>query len=262
MNNLDKLNPQNSFDRLAGLTLPKVTFDILPPEHLFVPAVSFSYGEAFHTEDPRIGNGSGTPKLLSPSRAYQLVLEKTVAKTELRLVLRHVTNAQELAKIDPDTGLQEDVGPSLNRVLSVTVQRTFSEGSVLVSYSQADARDRLTGAPVPEAPRFIWDTVATANRLPWHLRARAEFEYVRAKPLGDGSVGEAVPEFRGALLRPFYGGRMVLSTEFLIASGYTGQTTEVFAFPSDPSYPTPIERVVGVPLQSYVSLSWTYHFGR
>lgn len=26
--------------------------------------------------------------------------------------------------------------------------------------------------------------------------------------------------------------------------------------------PTPIERVVGVPLLSYVSLSWTYHFGR
>ena len=262
MDNADKLTPQNSFGRLAGLTLPKATINILPPEHLFVPSVSFSYGEAFHTEDPRIGNGTGTPTLLSPSRAYQLVLEKTVAKTELRLVLRHVTNAQELAKIDPDTGLQEDVGPSLNRVLSVTLQRTFSQGSLFVSYSQADARDRLTGTPVPEAPRFIWDTVATANRLPLHLRARAEFEYVRAKPLGDGFVGVAVPEFRGAVLKAFSGGRIILSTEFLIASGYTGQTTEVFALPSDPTYPTPIERVVGVPLQSYVSLSWTYHFGR
>ena len=57
-------------------------------------------------------------------------------------------------------------------------------------------------------------------------------------------------------------GRMTLSTEFLIASGYTGETTEVFAFPSDTTYPTPIERVVGVPLKSYVTVSWTYHFTR
>jgi hypothetical protein len=176
------------------------------------------------------------------------------------VTLRHVTNAQELAKIDPDTGLQEDVGPSPNRVLTVSLQRTFSQGSFFVSYSQADARDRLTGAPVPEAPRFIWDTIATANHLPYRLRARAEFEYVRAKPLGDGFVGVAVPEFRGAILRPFADGRMTLSTEFLIASGYTGQTTETFALPSDPAYPTPIERVVGVPLKSYITITWTYHF--
>jgi len=53
---------------------------------------------------------------------------------------------------------------------------------------------------------------------------------------------------------------MTLSTEFLIASGYTGQTTEVFALPADPTYPTPIERVVGVPLKSYITFSWAYHF--
>jgi len=52
------------------------------------------------------------------------------------------------------------------------------------------------------------------------------------------------------------------STQFLIARGYRGQTTEVFAFPSDPNYPTPIERAVGVPLKSYVTASWTWHFGR
>jgi hypothetical protein len=55
---------------------------------------------------------------------------------------------------------------------------------------------------------------------------------------------------------------MTLATEFLIASGYTGETTETFAFPSDPTYPTPIERVVGVPLKSYVTVSWTYHFNK
>jgi len=155
-----------------------------------------------------------------------------------------------------------DVGLSLNRVIVVSVQRTFSQGSFYLSYAQADARDRLTGQPVPEAPRLIWDAVANLNRLPFRLRARSEFEYVRAKPLGDGFVGTAVPEFRGALLRPFFDERMTLSTEFLIASGYTGQTTEVFAYPYDSTYPTPIERVVGVPLKSYVSVSWSCHFGR
>jgi hypothetical protein len=61
-----------------------------------------------------------------------------------------------------------------------------------------------------------------------------------------------MPEFRGALLRPFADGRMTVSTEFLIASGYTGQTTEAFALPSDATYPTPIERLVGVRLKSYI----------
>jgi hypothetical protein len=188
------------------------------------------------------------------------VLDKTIKKTECRITLKHVTNSQELAKIDPDTGLQEDVGPSLNRVLTVSLERTFSQGSFLISYSQADARDRLTGQPVPEAPRLIWDAVATINRLPFHLRARSEFEYVRAKPLADGFVGVPVSEFRGAVLRPFLDGRVTLSTEFLIVSGYTGQTTEVFALPSDPAYPSPIERVVGVRLKSYITFSWAYQF--
>ena len=255
--NTDKMNSQNSFNKLAGLTLPKATLTILPPESTFLPSVALSYGEAFHSEDPRIGNGVAVRTLLAPSRAYQLVLDKTVKQTDFRITLKHVTNAQELAKIDPDTGLQQDLGPSLNRVIAVSLQRTFSQGSIFVSYAQADARDRLLGAPVPEAPRLIWDAVATANRLPFHLRARCEFEYVRAKPLGDGFVGVAVPEFRGAILRPFLEGRMTLSTEFLIATGYTGQTTEVLALPADPA---PFERIVGVPLKSYVTVSWTYHF--
>jgi hypothetical protein len=85
---------------------------------------------------------------------------------------------------------------------------------------------------------------------------------VRAKPVGDGFVGPGVPEFRGALFRPFMDGRMTLATEFLIGSGYTGETTETFAFPSDATYPTPIERVVGVPLKSYMAVSWAYHFSK
>jgi hypothetical protein len=50
---------------------------------------------------------------------------------------------------------------------------------------------------------------------------------------------------------------MSLGVNFLIASGYTGQTTETL--PDQPA-PCPVECVVGVPLKSYLSLSWTYNF--
>jgi len=144
-------------------------------------------------------------------------------------------------------------------VLSVSLQRNFSRGAFYISYAQADARDTLTGEPVPEAPRLIWDAVASENRLPFHLQARGEFEYVKAKPLGDGFVGVPVTEVRGAVLRPFLDNRMSVAANFQVASGYTGQTTETLAVPTDPS---PFERVVGVPLKSYVSLSWTYYFNK
>jgi hypothetical protein len=70
-------------------------------------------------------------------------------------------------------------------------------------------------------------------------------------------VGTTVTEFRGAVLRPFLENRMSIAANFLIASGYTGQTTEILAYPPDT---LPAERVVGVPLKSYVSASLTYYF--
>ena len=136
--------------------------------------------------------------MLAPSRAYQLVFSKVIKQTQFYVTLKRVSNSQELAKIDPDTGLQEVVGPSLNKVLSVSLQRNFSHGAIYVSYAQADARDTQTAQPVPEAPRMIWDAVGSYNQLPFHLRARGEFEYVKAKPLGDGFVGVPVTEIRGA----------------------------------------------------------------
>jgi hypothetical protein len=259
MDNQDLINPQNSFNKLASLTLPKGTLTLALPKRWYAPLVAFSYGEGFHTEDPRIGNGSGEPTLLAPSRAYQLVLSKIVKQTQIYVTLKHVYNSQELAKIDADTGLQEVVGPSINKVLSVSLQRNFKYGSAYISYAQADARDAQTGEPIPEAPRMIWDAVVSENHLPFHLQVRGEFEFVKAKPLGDGFTGVPVTEFRGALLRPFFENRMSIAANFLIASGYTGQTTETLALPSDP---LPFERVVGVPLKSYVSLSWTYYFKR
>lgn len=90
---------------------------------------------------------------------------------------------------------------------------------------------------------MIWDAVASENNLPFHLQVRGEFEYVKAKPLGDGFTGLPVREIRGAVLRSFKENRMSVGASFLLASGYTGQTTETLAIPTDPS---PLERVVGV----------------
>jgi hypothetical protein len=259
MNNEDLINPQNSFDKLATLTLPKATVTVLPPDGPYLPTVAFSYGEAFHTEDPRIGTGNQAPTLLAPSWAYQLRISKAIKQFHFNVTFRRVRNSQELAKIDPDTGLQENLGPSLNRVIAVSLQRNFSHGAVYVSYAQADARDTQTGEPVPEAPRLIGDVVGSYNHLPFHLQARSEFEYVRAKPLGDGFVGMRVSEFRGAVLRSFLDNRMSLGANFLIARGFTGQTTE--SIPFQPGT-CAIECIVGVPLKPYVSVSWAYYFSR
>ena len=80
---------------------------------------------------------------------------------------------------------------------------------------------------------------------------------MKAKPLGDGFTGVPVTEIRGAVLRTFREDRMSMAANFMIANGYTGQTTETLALPNEPE---PFERAVGVPLKSYVSLSWTYRF--
>lgn len=56
-------------------------------------------------------------------------------------------------------------------------------------------------------------------------------------------------------LRAFFDNRMTIAGNFLIASGYTGQSVETIPFQPDPC---PVECSVGVPLKSYVSLSWTY----
>lgn len=258
MNNADKLNPSNSFSKLAGLTLPKATLTVQPPDGTPLPSLAFSYGEAFHTNDPRIGVGGQRGTIVTPSRALQVVLRKEAKATDFKVTLARVTSAQELAKIDPDTGLQEAVGPSLVRSLTLSVQHYFHFGSVYASFARANAINRLTGEDIPEAPRLIWDAVANVDRLPLGLRARSEFEHVGRKPLGDGFTAVPVREFRGAILRPFDEGRMSLGLNFLLASGFTGQTLETLALPSDPAS---LERIVGVPLKSYVSVTWTYTFG-
>jgi len=260
--NDDLLHAENSFQKWAGVNSPKATVSFLPQDSWYVPLISLSFGQSFFTEDPRIGTGTvpGTP--VATAHSYQLVASKTIHQTDVRLTLGHVTSSAELAKIDPDTGLQFDQGPSRLRFMTVAVRRNFGSASLLATFSKADARDLNTGQPTPEAPRTLFDLLGTIQKLPFRLQARGEFEYVGTKPLGTGCLpvltaectGTPVKEFRGAVVRPFWNGRMDAGVNFLIARGYTGQTTENF-------YPSDIQEVVGVRIPSYASLSLTYKFG-
>jgi len=211
---------------------------------------------------------------VATAHSYQIVASKAIHKTDVKLTLGHVTSSAELAKIDPDTGLQFNEGPSRLRFMTVAVRRNFNQGSLLATFSKADARDLDSGQPTPEAPRTIFDLLGTIQKLPLRLQARGEFEYVGTKPLGTECnpanpnaecTGTPVKEFRGAVIRPFMNGRLTAGVNFLIASGYTGQTTENFCqdtqLPSSCS-PSVIQEVVGVRIPSYASLSLTYRFGR
>jgi len=280
INNQDLINPENSFQKWVGVNSPKATVSFLPKESWYVPIISLSVGQSFFTEDPRIGLGTapGTPVVpgspVATGHSYQLVASKTMHKTDLRLTLGHVTSSAELAKIDPDTGLQFNQGPSRLRFMTIAAQRNFHTASLLATFSKADARDLLTGEPTPEAPRTIFDLLGTIQKLPFRLQAQGEFEYVGTKPLGTGCsaanpnaecLGTPVKEFRGALVRPFMNGRLNAGVNFLVASGYSGQTTENFCEETNlptACNPSEIQEVVGVRIPSYASVSLTYRFGK
>lgn len=143
------------------------------------------------------------------------------------------------------------------------MRRSFAAGSIQASISKADSRDLDSGQPTPEAPRTIYDFLETIERLPLHLNAKGEFEWVGRTLLGTGCdprnvnaecAGTQVKEFRGALVRPFLHGRIEVGVNFLIARGYTGQTTENF-------YPSTMQQIVGVRIPSHASASITYRFG-
>jgi hypothetical protein len=261
VDNQDLLRPGLSFNRNATVSSPKGTLTFLSPEAAsYLPTVSFSYGQAFHVEDPRIGTTAiqgGT--IVAKARAYQLVASKVVANTEFRLTLSHVTTAQQLARISNDTGLQKDEGPGIVKALTFTARRNFQHGFVQGLFAKADARDRLTGLPTPEAPRQIRNVLATVDRLPFHLMARGQYEEVSRKPLGDGFNAVAVREFRGAVIRPFEKKGFDVGVNVFIASGYGGQTLESLALPGEAA---PFERITGFPLKSFVSASFTYYFRR
>ncbi len=260
--NRDLYRPELSFSRHASVNSPKGTVAFLPSEGLssFLPAVSLSYGQAFHINDPRIGTTAvqgGT--IVSKARSYQLVVSKVIAHTDFRVTLAHVTTAQQLARISNDTGLQQDYGPGLVKSITLTARRNFAHGFVQALYARADARDRETGEPTPEAPRLIWNILGTIDKLPFHLVARGEYGHVGIKPLGGGFDSVPVREFRGALVRRFESKGIDVGLNVFIASGYGGQTVETLALPGEGET---FDRVTGFPLRSYVTASFTYHFRR
>ena len=249
----------DSFSTSPGTTSPKATFSFHPGANPLLSVVAFSVGDAFHINDPRIGVGTqrGTP--IAKSRAYQLVATKVAGANEFRVTLARVSNSTQLAQIDPDTGLQINLGPSLIRSVTVAASRRFSSGYLQISFARANATDQWTREPVPEAPRLIWDATGTWQRLPLHVRAQGEFEYVGTKPLGDGFTGVPVREIRLGLLRSFSDGKWDASINSFLANGYTGQTLETLQLAGEPA---PFERIVGVRLKPYLAVSLSYHFGR
>ncbi len=259
--NQDLVQPQNSFHQWIGVNSPKATVSVIPGSLKWAPFVSASAGESFFTEDPRIGTGTARGSEVSRAHSYQLVAGKQFAHTDLKLTVGHMTTAEQLAKIDPDTGLQEDQGPGRLRFLTAAVRQNFSAGSLLLTFSKADARDLNTGQPTAEAPRTIFDVLGVSEKLPFRLQAKGEFEYVGAKPLGTGCypnpnvecIGVAVKELRGAIARPLQDGRFNIGLNLFVAKGFTGQTLENF-------YPSSIAEVTGVRIPSYASLSFTYRF--
>jgi hypothetical protein len=260
--NQDLVQLQNSFHEWIGVNSPKTTVSVVPGSARRAPLISASAGESFFTEDPRIGTGAARGTPVSRAHSYQLVASKAIAHTDLKLTLGHVTTAEQLAKIDPDTGLQDDQGPGRLRFLSAALRQNFSAGSLLATFSKADARDIGSGQPTAEAPRTIFDLLGVSEKLPLHFQAKGEFEYVGAKPLGTGCdpnpsaqcVGVSVREFRANIARPFQEGRLNVGVNLLVAKGFTGQTLENF-------YPSVASEIAGVRIPSYASVSFTYRFG-
>lgn len=293
IDNHDLMTPANSWSKWVGLTSPKATLAFLPGESWKLPLLSLSFGKSFFTEDPRMGTDLNTPIKPDPveiARLYQLVASKTIHRTDLKLTLGHETQTAAYGKIDPDQGLQFDLGPGRIRYLAATLRHSFADGSFQVTFEQADARLSHTSySIVPEAPRLIGDLTGTYQRLPFHLQVKGELEYVGRRVVGNGCseaaylggdpnalhyycLGVPDKEFRFAVARQFFDGRLSVGLNTMIASGWTGQTTENFAIGGvyGPGLvglgnnglvrANPVSEVVGVRIPSYASLSMTYHF--
>ncbi len=304
LKNADLLNPAFSFDEWETFLAPKATLAWTPGAGLahWLPSASFSIGQAFFTQDPRIsvaqqkaGSGGGPtgaaafPSPFERSHSEQLVLEKDFSATDVRVTVGRTTNTETTGKIDPDNGAPDELGPGILRFLTAGVRHRFDGfGSLQAVFSKADARLQgaiIDGIPIPaqvtpEAPRTIFDLLATLDRLPLCLHGRGEYEYVGHKQLDLGGF-QALPvgETRMAVVRPIMNGRLELAANGMVARGYTGQTTETF----DPAWqiggPPPycaigsgpsglpndfdcgtVERSVGIRMVSWVggSISWRF----
>ena len=257
--NTDGLEPFHSYRHSTGISSPKGTLVLRPPKRLPLPTVSFSYGTAFHTNDPRLASAGFPGTLIARSRVYQLEAVRNIRGYELRMELARVSNSSQLAKLDADTGLAENVGPSLVRSLTVRAKRRFSFGALESSFARATAVQRDTRENVPEAPRLIWSIAGLTNRLPLRLQARAGFDYVGRRPLGEGFTAIPIRTLRSSFQRPFASGRVDAGLRLQWGGGYTGQTVEALRLAGEA---LTRDRVVGVRQTSYAALTFNYHFRR
>ena len=252
--------PANSFNRWVGINSPKATLAIVPPDRLAAAVGLLQFGpDVLHQRSRGSAPEPQQGSLVSQAHAYQLVVSKTILDTDFRVTLGHVTQEASLAKIDPDTGLAIRRRPEPQSVCHRLGPALFSPRAAAGLRSRRPMRAIFpTARPLPEAPRLIFDVLGTLDRLPFHLHARAEFEEVGRKPLGDGFVSVPVREFRGALVRPFRTKSSTSAFTFRSPAATRGQTTEVLALPGEGE---PFERVVGVFIPSYATASVSYHFG-
>lgn len=288
--NTDLMTPANSSSRWVGVGSPKATVTLLPGTWHHTPTVAISFGKSFFTEDPRIGLASGTASTtpVERARSYQLVATEALGRTELKLTLGHETQTAEYGKIDPDQGLQQNLGPGRIRFLAATLRRPLPHGALSATLEEADAR--LVGATdssiTPEAPRLIADLTGNYDALPFQLHIKGEFEYVGRKVVGTGCdatqanggnaycLGMPNRELRLALARQWLGNRLSVGVNAMLASGWTGQTTENFAAasvyaPGAVGLGTnglvaadPVSTVVGVRIPSYASVNVTWRFSK
>ncbi len=96
IDNVDRMKPADSFDEWRTILSPKATLAWTPGDRPagWLPSASLSIGQAFFTEDPRaavaFSAATGAASLASPferSHSEQLVLEKEVAATDVRLTV-------------------------------------------------------------------------------------------------------------------------------------------------------------------------------
>jgi hypothetical protein len=207
LKNDNKMVSADSFDRWSTFLAPKATLAWTPGtgSARWLPSASFSLGQAFFTQDPRISvQGSltgptGTAALPSPferSHSMQLVLEKEFSATDVRVTVGRTTTTETLGKIDPDNGTPFDLGPGNLKFLTANVRHQFSRlrkcasgllQSRCAGVERVFFRSGWTGNsgwnPTVECPRTIFDGLVTLDKLPLGLHGRGEYEYVGHKIL-------------------------------------------------------------------------------
>ena len=83
--------------------------------------------------------------------------------------------------------------------MTVAVRRNSRYGSLLATFSKADAKD--IGSGEPRSATNLIDLLGTIQKLSYRLQARGEFEYVGTKPLATGCLANLDAECRGTSVK-------------------------------------------------------------